>query len=278
MASRGDRSASWELAVWSGLALLYLFIPIFIVVLFSFNDTRAASTSRGRASRSSTGSTRSRRRPREAMKNSFLIAPRDGDRRRARDAAGARAGPLPLSRPWRRRPLVFLPMATPEVVLGAALLALFLTSAVNSGFVTILIAHVMFTMSYVVVTVKARLEGMDPPHRGGGRTSGPRARRSARSRCRSSPRASRGRAGGRALDRRLRRHELQRRPDRRSRSSSSARRARACRRGQRAGDAAARRARPDGLNVLMQRAWRGARCAATCVDEPESAALVPARG
>ena len=56
---------------------------------------------------------------------------------------------------------VFLPLATPEVVLGAALLALFLTAAVNTGFVTIVIAHVMFTVSYVVVTVKARLEGMD---------------------------------------------------------------------------------------------------------------------
>jgi spermidine/putrescine transport system permease protein len=56
---------------------------------------------------------------------------------------------------------VFLPLATPEVVLGAALLALFLTANVNTGFVTIVIAHVMFDISYVVVTVKARLEGMD---------------------------------------------------------------------------------------------------------------------
>src|SRR6201986_1876954 len=38
MQSRGDRIRSWALAIWSGLALLYLFIPIFIVVLFSFND------------------------------------------------------------------------------------------------------------------------------------------------------------------------------------------------------------------------------------------------
>ena len=56
---------------------------------------------------------------------------------------------------------VFLPLSTPEVVIGAALLALFLTMSVNSGFATIVIAHVMFTVSYVVVTVKARLEGMD---------------------------------------------------------------------------------------------------------------------
>jgi spermidine/putrescine transport system permease protein len=56
---------------------------------------------------------------------------------------------------------VFLPLATPEVVLGAALLALFLQAGTNTGFLTIIIAHVMFTVSYVVVTVKARLEGMD---------------------------------------------------------------------------------------------------------------------
>ncbi len=56
---------------------------------------------------------------------------------------------------------VFLPLSTPEVVLGAALLALFLTLNVATGFVTIVIAHTMFNISYVVVTVKARLEGMD---------------------------------------------------------------------------------------------------------------------
>jgi spermidine/putrescine transport system permease protein len=56
---------------------------------------------------------------------------------------------------------VFMPLSSPEVVLGAALLALFLTLNVNTGFVTIVIAHVMFCVSYVVVTVKARLEGMD---------------------------------------------------------------------------------------------------------------------
>jgi spermidine/putrescine transport system permease protein len=56
---------------------------------------------------------------------------------------------------------VFLPLATPEVVLGAALLGLFLTLNFATGFVTIVIAHVMFNVSYVVVTVKARLEGMD---------------------------------------------------------------------------------------------------------------------
>jgi spermidine/putrescine transport system permease protein len=53
-------------------------------------------------------------------------------------------------------------MATPEVVLGASLLALFLNAGINPGFWTIVIAHVMFCISFVVVTVKARLAGLDP--------------------------------------------------------------------------------------------------------------------
>ena len=59
--------------------------------------------------------------------------------------------------------LVFLPMSTPEIVLGASLLTLFLntTAVFQLGFVTIFIAHVMFIVSFVVVTVKARLIGFD---------------------------------------------------------------------------------------------------------------------
>jgi spermidine/putrescine transport system permease protein len=58
--------------------------------------------------------------------------------------------------------LIFVPMATPEIVLGASLLALFLNvSFFTLGFGTILIAHIMFCISYIVVTVKARLIGFD---------------------------------------------------------------------------------------------------------------------
>ena len=58
--------------------------------------------------------------------------------------------------------LVFLPLSTPEIVLGASLLTLFLNlSFVTFGFYTILVAHVMFCISFAVVTVKARLVGFD---------------------------------------------------------------------------------------------------------------------
>lgn len=60
--------------------------------------------------------------------------------------------------------LLFLPMAAPEVVMGATLTALFFNTIGpgSLGFWTITVAHVMFCMSYVVVTVKSRLAGMDP--------------------------------------------------------------------------------------------------------------------
>jgi len=57
--------------------------------------------------------------------------------------------------------LIFLPLATPEIVLGASLLTLFLNLNVVFGFWTILIAHIMFCISFAVVTVKARLIGFD---------------------------------------------------------------------------------------------------------------------
>jgi spermidine/putrescine transport system permease protein len=58
--------------------------------------------------------------------------------------------------------LIFLPMATPEVVLGSSLLALFINIGATQGFLTILIAHVLFCVSFVVVTVKARIATLDP--------------------------------------------------------------------------------------------------------------------
>ncbi|HEU0243155.1 MAG TPA: ABC transporter permease [Candidatus Limnocylindrales bacterium] len=68
--------------------------------------------------------------------------------------------------------LIFLPMATPEIVMGASLLTLFVATALPplaggvpllypTGFQTILIAHIMFNISFVVVTVKARVQGFD---------------------------------------------------------------------------------------------------------------------
>jgi spermidine/putrescine transport system permease protein len=58
--------------------------------------------------------------------------------------------------------LIFLPMATPEIVLGASLLSLFLVFQINPGFWPTVLAHVVFCVSFVVVTVKARIASLDP--------------------------------------------------------------------------------------------------------------------
>src|SRR5215207_1025481 len=163
MNSTADKVRGWALGAWSALALLYLFIPIFIVVLFSFNDNK------GRFNFTWQGFTLDHwadpfANPdlAIALKNSLLIALIATV---LATALGTFMALALVRYGFRGRGtvdlLVFLPLATPEVVLGAALLALFLTMAVNTGFATIVIAHTMFTISYVVVTVKARLEGMD---------------------------------------------------------------------------------------------------------------------
>ena len=60
--------------------------------------------------------------------------------------------------------MLFLPMAAPEIIMGTTLLTLFLNTVGSNflGFWTVLIAHIMFCLSYVVITVKSRLNGMDP--------------------------------------------------------------------------------------------------------------------
>src|SRR4051794_941337 len=158
-----DRLRHWALGIWSALALLYLFIPVFIVVLFSFNDNK------GRFNFTWQGFTlRHWQHPfadsdlSKALTNSIEIALISTA---IATALGTFMAMALVRYRFRGRStvdfFVFLPLSSPEVVLGAALLGMFLTLNINTGFVTVVIAHVMFTVSYVVVTVKARLEGMD---------------------------------------------------------------------------------------------------------------------
>ena len=57
--------------------------------------------------------------------------------------------------------LIFIPMTAPEIILGASLLTMWISIGVPRGFLTILIAHVMFNISYVVVTLRPRLVGFN---------------------------------------------------------------------------------------------------------------------
>jgi spermidine/putrescine transport system permease protein len=153
------------LTVYALLAVGYLMLPIAVVILFSFNDPA------GRFNYVWQGFTLEHWREwdavlglREAMVTSLqvgllatLVA----------TALGTLVALAIVRHSFRGRGyanvLVFLPMATPEIVLGASLLALFLnlTSVFSLGLWTIFIAHVMFVVSFVVVTVKARLIGFD---------------------------------------------------------------------------------------------------------------------
>ncbi len=162
-ARRTDNARTWALGIWSAQALLYLFIPIFVIVVFSFNDPVGrfnftwASFTLDHWLHPFTNPDLA-----TAMKNSLLIALIST---LIATALGTFMAMALVRYGFRGRSavdfFVFLPLSTPEVVIGAALLALFLTASFNTGFATIVIAHVMFTVSYVVVTVKARLEGMD---------------------------------------------------------------------------------------------------------------------
>ncbi|HUG83930.1 MAG TPA: ABC transporter permease [Euzebya sp.] len=148
---------------YAALALLYLFLPVAVVIAFSFNDNA------GRFNFNWQGFTlRSWLDPCgvqglcPAMVRSLQIASLATIIATALGTMIAFA--VVRHRFTGRKPtnlLVFLPMATPEVVLGSSLLALFLNLGVRTGFGTILIGHVLFNISYVVVTVKARLQGMD---------------------------------------------------------------------------------------------------------------------
>jgi spermidine/putrescine transport system permease protein len=57
--------------------------------------------------------------------------------------------------------LIFIPMTAPEIILGASLLTLWISFGTARGMLTILVAHIMFNISYVVVTVRARLTGFN---------------------------------------------------------------------------------------------------------------------
>ena len=157
------------LVAYTGLAVIYLMLPVSLVILFSFNDPAGKSNVvwQGFTLKywldplgvdglpSAVGTT---------LALAFLST--------AISTAIGTLMALALVRyPFRGKgftnALIFLPMATPEIIMGASLLTMFVSIG-NApffplNFVTILIAHIMFNISFVVVTVRARLAGF-PRH------------------------------------------------------------------------------------------------------------------
>ena len=169
-AARKPPSGLWRKLRWhalnlfAGLVLLYLFIPISVIILFSFNGPAGKfnltwhkfSLEAWKHPFGAPGLQDAVKLSLEIAFFSTVIA----------TALGTLAA-LALARyNFRGRSAsnfaIFTPMATPEIVMGSSLLTLFIALQNPSlGFATILIAHIMFNISYVIVTVKARVYGFD---------------------------------------------------------------------------------------------------------------------
>ena len=160
----GGRMRSAILPVFTGLVVAYLFLPIVVMAVFGFNDIQ------GRFNFAWQGFTLDHwanvfsRYPalNQALLNSLTVAVISTT---VATILGTLIG-LALTRyTFRGRGplnlLIFLPIATPEIVLGASLLALFVSVATPLGLPTVAIAHIMFNISFVVVTVRARIAGFD---------------------------------------------------------------------------------------------------------------------
>ncbi|HEX2221978.1 MAG TPA: ABC transporter permease [Candidatus Limnocylindria bacterium] len=159
----GRRAAALLLPGYTALAVAYLFLPIVVMIAFSFNDPG------GRQNITWQGFTLENyvdvwRRPdiTGPMLNSVVVALVST---LLATALGTLIAMALVRYEFRARGtlnlLIFLPMATPEIILGASLLSMWVSLGVQRDITTIAIAHVMFNISYVVVTVRARLSGFD---------------------------------------------------------------------------------------------------------------------
>ena len=163
------RAWSWlrrnALTIYAGIATVYVLIPIAVIAVFSFaetpRDTLIFAINDGFTL--------------EYWENAFAIPDLNDALRTSFElaalstAASTAIGTLMAIALVRhqffgRRSanlLIVLPMATPEIVIGASLLSMFLIYSVPLGFTSLLIAHIMFSISFVVVVVRSRLIGFD---------------------------------------------------------------------------------------------------------------------
>ncbi len=159
----GRRVMDAALNVYAALALIYLLVPVAIILLFSFNDTKS------RFNFIWQGFTLDHWKDpfkfkdlTDALITSIQVAALATI---VATLLGTLMALALVRYQFRGRSttnlFIFIPLATPEVVLGASLLSLFISVGFARGFLSILIAHVMFSVSFVVVTVRSRLIGFD---------------------------------------------------------------------------------------------------------------------
>jgi spermidine/putrescine transport system permease protein len=145
------------------MAMVFLLIPIVYTIVFSFNDARRTNIVWRGFTFDNWLDVCNAQDVCSSFANSLLVA---GVSTVLATAMGTAIAIALVRYRFRFRNsttlLLFLPMATPEVVLGAGLAAQFLQLGVQKGLTTIIIAHTMFCISFVVVTVRARVAVLDP--------------------------------------------------------------------------------------------------------------------
>ncbi len=161
--SRRARFGSLALNAYAGLALFYIFLPIFVVVLFSFNKPNGKYNIRWqRFTLDNWANPFAEKALTEALLVSLRIAVASTLIATVLGALMA----ISLSKYKFRGGTVVdlflvLPLTSPEVVLGSSLATLFINNDVDFGYPTVIIAHVMFQISFVALTVRARIRGFD---------------------------------------------------------------------------------------------------------------------
>lgn len=146
---------------YSGLVYLFLYAPILVLVIFSFNAAEQTAVWEGLTLRWY----RDLWHNQEVWDAAWVSAKVAGATTLAATVLGTAAAlGLKSAAPRLQRlanPLLLLPIVLPEIVMAVALLGLFSTLKVQLDFFTVWFAHVVFSVSYVTVVVRARLAGMD---------------------------------------------------------------------------------------------------------------------
>jgi spermidine/putrescine transport system permease protein len=154
---------TYALYVVTFLGFVYLFIPLITIAVFSFNDPE------GRFNTSWNGFTVDHWKnpfPAGDYTDAFVVSLRVAF---VACTVATMLGALIALALARYRMsggavlnlLLVLPLTTPEIVMGASLFTLFFNQGVSRGFWTIVLAHTMFCLSFVALTVKARIRGLD---------------------------------------------------------------------------------------------------------------------
>lgn len=162
----GDRLRSTKRAL-SALVLVlgmgFLYVPILLLVVFSFNESRLVNVWSGFSLRWYAALWNNQALL-DAALNSLLLAFASATMATLLGTlAGYSLTRLPRFRGrWLMSGLLFAPMVLPEVITGLALLLAFVALGIDRGMLTVTIAHVTFTMAYAAVVVQARLRSLDP--------------------------------------------------------------------------------------------------------------------